>query len=188
MDIPADRQQWYAHLCRFAGADPTVHAYRDEAAANSIEIFRSAGESGTLLATIGLMDVDQGRDPAAPVFSEILMDCLGDDERLGNALATVAFHVMKHGVRIAPGLVFDRMIAMYFPESSLPHAMLVPPFQWDSGMTQVQLATKTIYPLVAVPISEAERKFTLESEPRALERVWASERVNVFDWSRASAV
>lgn len=188
MDIPADRQHWYEHLCRFGGANATVHEYRDQAGAHAIEIFRGVSDGGVLLATLGLMDIDSSPRPGAPVHSEILMDTWNKDDKAGSVLATVAFHVMKHGLRIAPGLLFEQVIAEYFPGHSLPHVMLVAPFQWESGMTKVPLASKTIYPLVGVPISDAERDYAVARSPRELEQAWASQRVNVFDWDRASAV
>jgi hypothetical protein len=188
MDIPADRQQWYTHLCRFGGANATVHAHTDQSKAHTIEVFRADSDEGVLLATIGLMDIDQSPNPSTPVFSEILMDTRSRDEKLGSVLATIAFHVMKHQWRIAPGVLFERAIDLYFPQHALPHAMLVPPFQWKTGMSEVKLATKTIHPLVAVPISEAERQFATENSPHALEQAWESQRVDVLDWGRASAV
>jgi hypothetical protein len=188
MDIPADRQHWYTHLCRFGGKNATVLAHTDHSGAYTIEVFRADSDEGALLSTIGLMDIDQSPNPSSPVFSEILMDSRGRDEKLGSVLATIAFHVMKHKWRLAPGVLFERAIDLYFPQHALPHAMLVAPFQWKTGMTRVQLATKTIYPLVAAPISEAERQFATENSPRALEQAWESQRVDVLDWSRASAV
>jgi hypothetical protein len=188
MDTPADRQHWYEHLCRFGGADASVHAYADRDGAHGVEVFRVVSDGGTLLATIGLMDIDQSPHRTANVFSEILMDSRGQDDRLGNVLAGIGLHVLKHGVRIAPGVVFERSIDVYMPKHPLPHAMLVAPFQWKEGMTKVQLAGKTIYPLVAVPISDAERALAAEQSARALEQLWESRRVDVLDWGRASAV
>jgi hypothetical protein len=188
MDMPPDRQQWYEHLCRFGGANATVHEYRDHAGAHGVEIFRGVSDGGVLLATIGLMDVDRSPHPGAAVFSEILMDTWNQDDKMGSVLATVAFHVMKHNLRVAPGVLFEHVIGEYFPGHSLPHVMLVAPFQWETGMTKVELASKTIYPLVGVPVSDAERAFAVSRSPLELEHAWASQRVNVFDWDRASAV
>ena len=188
MDIPADRQHWYEHLCRFGGADASVHGYTESGGTRSVEVFRASSDSGTLLATIGLMDIDQSPLPSATVFSEILMDSRGREEKLGSILGTIGLNVLKHRVRIAPGVIFERAIDVYLPQHPLPHAMLVAPFQWKEGMTKVQLSGKTIYPLVAVPISESERIFATEQSPRALEQLWESRQVDVLDWSRASAV
>lgn len=188
MDIPADRQHWYTHLCRFGGTNATVHAHTDQSGAYTVEIFRAVSDDGALLATIGLMDIDQSPNPAAPVFSEILLDSHSQDEKLAGVLATMAFHLMKYKWRLAPGVIFERAVDLHFPQHALPHAMLVAPFQWKTGMTQVQLATKTIYPLVAVPISEAERQYAAQNSPRALEQAWESQRVDVLDWERSGAV
>lgn len=188
MDIPADRQHWYEHLCRFGGTDATVLANTDSSGTYTVEVFRADSKDGVLVATIGLMDLPQGGGPSTPVFTEILMDSRSPHEKLGSVLATIAFHVMKHKSPLAPGVVFERALDLYFPQHPMPHAMLVTPFQWGAQMQRVELATKTIYPLVAVPVSQAERQFAAENSPRALEQVWQAQKVDVLDWGRASAV
>jgi hypothetical protein len=188
MDISADRQRWFEHLCRFGGTNATVLANTDPSGAYRVEIFRADSKDGVLLSTIGLMDIDQGSNPASPVFTEILMDSHTPNDKLGSVLGTIGLHVVKHQAKLAPGVVFERAIDLYFPQHALPHAMLILPFQWAEGMNKVELATKTIHPLVAVPVSQAEREFAAQNSLQALEQMWQSQRTNLLDWDRASAV
>ena len=188
MDNPPDRQKWFEHLCRFSNPEATVHEHRDRGGQYSVQIFRGAAQDETKNATIGLMDVNQSRDPAKPVFTEILLDSTNTDEVMSKLLSTTAFHALKHDAVLVPGLIFEGVVREYFPDHPLPHLMLVAPFQWASGMTQVDLPTKTIYPLVAVPISEEERQLAVSRGSRAVEEVWAAKQVNVLDWARANAV
>lgn len=188
MQIPPDRQHWYKHLCRYGGVNATVLANTDQSGTHTIEVFRADSDGGVLLSTIGLMDIAQGANASAPIFTEILMDSRKPDDKLGSVLATIAFHVMQFKAPLAPGVMFERAIDLYFPQHALPHAMLVVPFQWRDEMQRVELATKTIHPLLALPISQAEREFVVENSPHALEQVWQARQVDVLDWGRASAV
>jgi hypothetical protein len=186
--IPPLRQAWYDYLCRVVPGEPSVRAYRDEAESMSIDLFRAENDEGALLATIGLMDTNQSRNPEIQIFSEVLMDSRDKDPLVANVLSTVAFYILKNGWKIAPGVVFEQMLDLYYPGHALPHVMFISPFQWKEGMSRVELGEKRIHPLAGVPISEAERRFVAENPPRALERRWEEHDTDVLDWSRASAV
>lgn len=75
------------------------------------------------------------------------------------------------------------MVQMYFPETQLPHVMFTTPFQWPD-MSRVELDGTTVYPLLAVPISEAERQFAAAHGSDALESQWVERSVDVLDWAR----
>jgi suppressor of fused protein SUFU len=187
MGIPATHKQWFNYLREVVGGDVSVHAYYDEGKKNSIDIFSSVNDERMVTATVGLMEIDQSKNKNVTVFTELLMDLRGRDDKVCNILSTIAFYIKKDGWRVAPGVVFEQMVEMYFPRHPLPHVMFVPPFQWETEMTKVQLPDKLIHPLVAVPISEAERKFAAANKDRALERLWESKSIDVPDWSRESA-
>jgi len=121
------------------------------------------------------------------INSEIILDKRGYDERVPNVLSTIAFYIIKNGWRIAPGAVFKDMMRMYFPEISLPHIYFTAPFQW-STMSKVDLPGETIYPLVAIPISEEESKIAGENDGRVLEKIWAKEQIDVLNWNREYVV
>jgi hypothetical protein len=169
------------------GGDCSVIAYWDESEENSIDIFASRNHEGIVCATIGLMEFNQSRHAEAEIYSEIILDHYGYDTRIGNILSTIAFYVMKDGWQVAPGVIFERMVEMYIPETKLPHVMFASPFQWQD-MSEVALAEKTIYPLVAIPISEAEREMARINEGENLEELWDSQGTDVLNWSRPSAV
>lgn len=184
--IPSAHKEWVKHLKSLVGGDTKVISYADESNQNKIPIFTSSNADGVVAATVGLMEIDQSRNPKNKVPTEIIMDQLGHDERISNVLSTIAFYIMKDGWKVAPGVIFESMIEMYIPETQLPHVMFVSPFQW-SNMSRLQLTDRTIYPLIAVPISEAESKVANENQGRALEALWESRGTNVLNWERSSA-
>jgi len=177
-------KEWAKYLRDKVPGESRVQRYYDEGEKHQIDIFTSRNDEGTVAATVGLMDHDQSQNPAVSVFTEILMDAKGPNSVISNVLSTIAFFVIKDGWKVRPGAIFEKMIEMYDAELSVKHVMFAPPFQWDNGMTKVQLSTKTIYPLLAVPITDAERDYAFINGTDALENRWAHDHVDVLDWGR----
>lgn len=169
------------------GGKCQVTAYGDDPKQHKVHIFTSRSEDGVVAATVGLMDIALRFSSGVELRSEIIMDQRGHDSRLANILATIAFYVMKDGWKIAPGIVFEEMVRMYIPETKLPHVVFVGPWRFDD-LGRVTLSDKTIFPLVAVPISEAEAELARANAGRDLEALWQRESIDVLDWARTSAV
>ena len=184
--ISDNHKQWAQHLRATVGGACAVTSYLDEPEENRIHIFTSQNSEGIVAATVGLMGINQSRQPGREVYSEVLMDQRGHDERIGNILSTIAFYIMKDGWRIAPGVIFESMIEMFVPETELPHVMFTSPFQWDE-MSKIVLGDRAIYPLIAVPISEAESAIARKNQGVDLEALWERHSVDVLDWGRSSA-
>lgn len=186
MHISDDHKQWANYLKDIAGGDAAVTTYCDKENNNKAPIFTSENTDGILAATVGLMDFDQSRNPASKVYTEILMDKRDSDDRVGSILSTIAFCVMKEGWKVAPGAIFKNILTYHVPGTRFPHVMFAAPFQWD-GLSIVKLQGKTIYPLVAIPISEAESQFVTFDASKILKRLWIETNVDILDWRRASA-
>jgi hypothetical protein len=184
--IPIGHKEWAKHLRQLVGGSASVTAYYDEPNQNKIHVFSSSNNQGIVAATVGLMDINQTGRSDIEIYSEIIMDQKGHDEKILNVLSTIAFCVMKDGWRVAPGVVFYDVVAMYAPNKKLPHVMFTAPFQWDS-MSKIGLSEKTIYPLIAIPISEAESKIAEANAGRDLEDLWMKHSTDVLDWGRESA-
>jgi hypothetical protein len=184
--ISNDHKQWAKHLKELVGGKVSVTSYLDEPNENSIHIFSGVNDEGIVAATVGLMDLDQSSRSGVTIFSEVLMDQRGHDPRIFNILSTIAFCVIKDGWKVSPGAVFYDVVKMYVPDTSLPHVVFVAPFQWDT-MSRIELPGKTIYPLVAIPISEAESVVAKANQGQDLETLWTQRSTDVLDWQRASA-
>jgi len=168
------------------GGECAVTSYLDDSGANKIHIFTSISSEGIVAATLGLSDIDQSGARGLGQFTEIIMDKRNADERVAKVLSTIAFHILKDGWRVRPGVIFESMVQMYFPGTKLPHVMFTTPYQWR-GMGKVALSEKTIHPLIAIPVSEAESRFAASNAGEDLERVWEERSVDVLDWERSSA-
>jgi hypothetical protein len=145
-------------------------------------------DGGGLAATVGLMEYDQSVDSTVAIASEVLVDAKGGRE-VAHVAATIGFFVMKDGWKVRPGSTFANIIPMYHPEILVKHVLFTTPFQWQEGaMSKVALTGRTVYPLLAVPITDEERSFVLSRGADALETHWESEGVDVLDWGRGSSV
>jgi hypothetical protein len=132
------------------------------------------------------MEFDQSRNADLNVYTELLLDHRGPNDLIGNVLSTIGFYVMKDGWKIAPGVVFEEMISMYIPDSPTRHVVFLPPFQWGSEMACIQLASKTVFPLLAIPITQSEMEMIYRDGSDVLENRWVETDCDVLDWSRAS--
>jgi hypothetical protein len=169
------------------GGNCSVHSYLDDSGRNKTHIFTSITSEGIVAATVGISDIDQSGARRLGQYTEIIMDKRDADDRVANVLSTIAFYMLKDGWRVRPGVVFESMVSMYFPDTKLPHVIFIAPFQWP-GMGNVPLSQKTVYPLVAIPISEAESRLAASNAGEHLERLWEERSVDVLDWNRSSLI
>jgi len=187
MNPPATHKEWASHLCDVMGGKYAVHSYLDDSGENKIPIFTSVTTDGIVAATVGLSDIDQSGVRGLGWYTEIIMDKRESDPRVANVLSTIAFYMLKDGWRVRPGVIFESMVSMYFPDTKLPHVVFTAPFQWP-GMGNIPLSEKTLYPLVAIPVSEAESRLASLNAGKDLERLWEERSVDVLDWGRSSVI
>jgi hypothetical protein len=183
---PAAHLDWVSHLRANVPGDFRVHLHYDDAEQNRIPIFTSENAEGIVAATIGVMDHSQGQPGQPPLATEILVDARGHPTYIANVAATIGFYIIKDGWRVAPGVTFADMVAMYAPELAVKHILFVPPFQWGGGrMTKVALTDRAIYPLLAVPITDGELRLVREHGVDELQARWERQSTDVLDWGRA---
>ena len=182
---PAAHIEWAKYLRLKVPGDPVkVFSHYDEGEKNVIHIFTSENAEGIVAATVGVMDYDQARPGKPPLATEILLDARGRPCEVANVVATIAFCIMKDGWKVAPGITFPDVVAMYAPDLQVKHILFVPPFQWEDGMTRVTLSDRTIFPLLAVPITDGELRLVERQGEDELTERWERLSTDVLDWSR----
>src|SRR4051812_47331978 len=183
---PAAHIEWAKYLrAQVPGDAVHVRLHYDEAERNRIAILTSENAAGIVAATVGVMDIDQSRPGQPPLATEILLDARGRPPYIANVAATIGFYIVKDGWRVAPGVTFADMVGMYAPELAVKHVVFVPPFQWDDGrLTKVALADRTVYPLLAVPITDGELQLVRDHGAEALQDRWERQSTDVLDWGR----
>jgi hypothetical protein len=189
MDLKPEYKLWAKRLhASIPGGTFEVTRHADESESTFLDVFSSRTSPGVVVATIGVMEVNLSSHACSPLFSEIIMDSRDYNMHVANLAATLGFYVVKDGWCPSPGTVFENMIEMYLPELTVKHIMFVPPFQWKSGMSEVDLGSKTIYPVLGVPISDREYQFVEEHGSESLEDLWEEANCDVLDWFREGIV
>ncbi|MDQ4131502.1 MAG: suppressor of fused domain protein [Actinomycetota bacterium] len=180
-----------AHTAAAAfGGTPSIHRYHDEPETHAVDIL-SCGERPRHGYTC-YSTVDLHRAPNALEEKDIRVELAGVAEaevsRFPNVLATAAFCVMKDGWLCAPGVVFPSLLSEYELSDELEHVLWVPPFPWER-LAEVSLSGGArIHWLLAVPISESERRFLEDAGYDHLEREFADREIDYFDLSRPAVV
>lgn len=176
----------------------TVRGNADDNKAHFIDIAeaRNCPERGVIsYATLGLSDyplIFKGEEYS------VRIELLGASyqrfakrtEDFSSALATASFFIMKNKWFCAPGMVFARMLDYYNLSRTLYHLLFVPPALWDNHFnTVLDLGSKRVTWLLAVPISDAEAQLVHEQQSsEQLETLLERYEVDIFDLNRRSVV
>ena len=186
---PPAHVEWAKHLREKVPGD-TIRAIRHhhDTEERSIDIFISENSEGSVAATIGIMDYDQSAGGGEPLATEVVVDARGPVPYVSNVAATIAFYIMREGWKVRPDNTFLDVIELYAPKLQVRHVLFVPPYQWEDGMTRVTLSDRTIYPLLAVPITDGELDLIERDGAAALTGLWERSSTDMLDWTREGVV
>lgn len=154
---------------------------------DAVPIFQCRNERGLFAATMGLMDVNQAPAGTPPVYTELLLASGEQDEVVCRVLATVAACIRDDGWRVGPGALLEGVVAAHVPGTALPHLYFTFPDQY-AGFEEVHLSGRTIHPLTAFPVSEAEAALVRAGRGEELETHWEERFVDPADWGRAGTL
>ena len=173
------------------GGEPTVFQYWDDNDISDIDILSVANrptDGISIYSTLGLSDysIDYSLENKL-LRVEIVGVCATIYEEFANVIATCAFCVINSDYSIAPGEVFPDILKMYFPSSDMKHILFVPPFLWEDLKT-MDLPTKNVAWLLAVPISEKEYQFACEKGSDLLEELFEQKKIDIYDLERKSVL
>jgi len=170
----------------------SITEYRDANGTLAVDILscvKTPAVGVNTYSTIGLSAHPMYQDGKEfPVRLEIVGCCKSTVEWFPNLLASAAFYVMREGWLCSPGSVLQNAVDEYAPGSAMRHLYFTAPFMWAEKLGSVQLPTRKVAWLLAVPISEAEYKYCKKYGDGALEHLLEIKEVDFFDIERASVV
>lgn len=179
-------------LVRAFGGKPSIRAYWDEREAFSVDILKceDAPEVGVnSYGTVNLSDTPLFKEGIEyPVRAEILGVCQSDISEFPNLLSTCAFNIKKNRWFAAPSVVFPDVISMYEISTTMRHVAFFQPFIWENDLPTLELKSKTVDWLLAVPISDAEYRFALKQGFDELEEHFEAVQIDIFDVNRPSSL
>ena len=191
-NVSADNKLICRHAAKAFGGTPRVHAYWDDPREHSVDILICDDAPGPGLisySTVTLSDsplVQRGKE--FPTRVELAGACASEAKGFDNALCTAALFVKKDKWFCRPGAVFESMLNMYDLSATMEHLYFTAPSQWPALNTTLELATKKVTWLWAIPISEAESRFIAEHGDERFEDLLEASGADVFDIHRPSIV
>jgi hypothetical protein len=191
-DVSADNKLIARRAAKVFGGTPRVIAFWDDSHEHSVDILISPDAPGpgvTSYSTVTLSDVpllQKGR--VFPVRVELVGACDSRAEEFANALATAAFFILKERWFCRPGVVFETMLSMYELSDTMEHLYFTAPSRWPELNTTLDLSTKKVTWLWAIPISDNESRFIAEHGDDQFESLLEHSRADVLDIHRASIV
>jgi hypothetical protein len=172
------------------GGQPQARRFYDKAETHSVDIAWCSDRPNVGFVSYSTLSVHTA--PNLLDGKDIRVEMAGvaatSDAAFPNMLATAAFYVIKDSWLCAPGVVFPSLVKDYGLSSHLDHVMWAPPFPWNQLGSVEITEDLTVHWLLAVPISEAERKLLVTRGFNALEALFAEHEVEYFDLKRPSIV
>lgn len=188
-----DNKQIARHLAAAFGGNPQVAEYLHDTESLTVNILWCDDRPRVGLvsySTITLSDYelfDVG-GVVFPVRVELAGLCSVKESAFANVLASAAFCMMRSRRLYTPGSVLPDYVKEYFPSTTVPHLYLTAPFVWVDTLTTLNCATKTVTWLLAMPISEPERRLLESSSDDDLESLLEQEGADISDLYRTSVV
>ncbi len=182
------------HLAKIAaaafGGAPRVQRFYSDDESHSVDILictGALGESFSTYSTLGVHEATNMLDEN-DVRVELAGVATSADTEYPNMLATAASYVQENDWLAAPGVVFPNLVRKYGLSENLEHVLWVPPFPWDDLHAVSVSQDLTVHWLLAVPISESERRFLLDEGYFALERLFEERGVEYYNLRRPPLV
>ena len=174
------------------GGGPRVDRYWDDAHEASVDILTcvdSPWEGVTSYATIGVSEIPLVKDgKELAVRTELVGACGSQFDKFAKYLATAAFCIVKQRRFVAPDVVIPDVLSMYDPLANARHLLFVPPFLWDGRLVGIDVGTRRVEWLLAVPISDGELQMAESKSVAALREIFEERQIDIFDLRRPSVV
>lgn len=187
MSISTENKALHRYLSTLLGSGK-VHAYWDKAEESSVDILEvndvPAPKVNTW-ATIGLSDAPTGLTVnGVPLGVEFLFSSMAVNSRAANIIATCAFNVINSKMKSELGVIYPRVVEMYYKNINVNHVLLGNPYLWD--IKTQEFDTKVVAWLLLVPISDAESDIAESKGVDHLERKLETRSVDIFNLGRRS--
>lgn len=187
MSISTENKALHRYLSTLLGS-AQMHRYWDEAEKSRIDILEARDvpvPKVTTWATIGLSDAPTGLVvDGVPLGVEFLFASNAANSRAPNILSTCAFNVINSKMRSEPGVIYPRVIEMYYKNIDVNHILLSNPYLW--GVETQKFETKIVAWLLAVPITDGEYSIAERRGTDQLTRALQARNVDIFNLRRNS--
>lgn len=179
-------------LADFFGLSYRVGEYTDTVTNSQINVFEtepSADLRIVVASTIGLSETASKIKPdPVPVRIELLGLSRTEKnlhEFMPRILASCAFMMRASDAVFAPGIICQNVFGHV--HSRMEHVLLVPQYLW-ADFHPVEFSDRNVEWLVAIPITERERRYSVKHGVDVLYETLGAHRVDAADLRRKSVV
>lgn len=171
-------------------AKPRIFRFADENEIKNVDLMicdDCPDDGVTSYGTIGLFNCNIGLTyNEKPLRSEILAACDSSVKDFANIVASATFEIMDRK-NAYPGYIIDDIVSMYIGKSEMEHILLTYPFLWNNTQN-LPFDDMTVAYLMAVPVSNAEKKFCQQNGLDALETVFEEKQTDIYNIYRPSCI
>ena len=191
-DISDKNRKLAKHAAAVFGGHPSANRVSDTSGKSFIDVMSAADSPRralTSFATFGLSDHPNkggAKGKALPV--EIVGACASDVRGFEKAISTAAFNIINSGWPCFAGAIFPDCLEMYGLSKTMKHFFFIKPCLWTEDLVPLKLGKKTITWLLAVPVSEEERRFAEKDGPARLDKLLEKKRIDIPDVARPSVL
>ena len=174
----------------FGGGTLQVARYYDEPEEHSVNILHCADRPGVGFDSYSTVDLHLVENWLEGDDIRVELACVVESSAsaMANVLATAAFNVMKDGWLAAPGVVFPDLLSEYDLSETFRNVLWMEPFVHQQ-LSEVDLGDGLrAHWLMAMPISEAERRFLVSEGYFELERRFEAAQVEYWNLNREPLV
>jgi hypothetical protein len=183
-----ERELIVEYASKAFGGSPQVDYYGDKNEELKVGILSSRDRpmNGiTSYSTIGLSDHAMPRgDGEFPTRLELAGVCVNEEEKFANVLASAAFCIIRSHLVYHPGTVMKDYVRLVFPDFPLPHLYLTTQFLWGNSLRTLDVVTRKVSWLLAIPIAESEWVYLETMGKDAFESALEEAQIDVSDLSR----
>ena len=191
-EISEKNRRLAKHVAGIFGGTPSANRYGDEAQKSFIDIMTAVDSPVRTLASFSTFGLSDHPNPGGPkgrqLPVEIVGACGADVKKFDKALSTAAFCLINSKRPCRPGAIFPDCLGLYGISKTMKHFFFITPCLWTEDLKPLRVGKKTITWLLAVPISDEERKLAEKDGPARLDGLFEKKRIDIPDINRPSVL
>ena len=191
-EVSPQNKKLLKYVAGIFGGYPSANRHGDAAGKSFVDVMTAVDspmKGISSFSTFGLSDHRNAPGPkgrAVPV--EIVGACGVGFKGFDKAISTAAFGVINSGAYCTRGAIFPDCVGAYGISRTLSHFFFITPCLWSEELKPWKAGKKKVTWLLAVPISDEERRFAEKEGPAKLDRLLEKGRIDIPDLDRKSVV
>jgi hypothetical protein len=191
-EVSANNKRLAKYVAGLFGGNPSAARIADAAEESVVDIVAALDSPLRGLisySTFGLSDHPNRGGPKGRAMPVEIVGAAGTEfKAFDKAIATAAFCVINSKWPCFAGAIFPDCLVTYRLSKSMKHFFFVTPCLWTEDLKPLRLGKKKVTWLMAVPISDEERRLAEKDGPARLDKLFEQKKIDIPNLDRASVV